>query len=182
MREIIDSVPIWDNLLVFGANVPYFNWHGTYRNPTMPMYDLLTSVYGFDAFSGVVLGYGGEPDGPEKIAKKIERKRYCITDTFGAYNKEGLVSVLEQKGTRCHCPVCRQLSSPMDIFSRRPTISDLEALIRDLKTHRLHATHEEMRGACSLIDKGKYHSHLSTKRAAANELQSILDAIGSRQS
>jgi hypothetical protein len=181
MRETIDSVgvPTWGNLLILGTNVPYFNWHGTFRNPTMAMYDLLTSVYGFDSFSGVSIGYGDEPEGIDRITKKIERKRYCLTETFGAYNKAGLETLLEQSRIRCNCPACRRLSTPLDLYDRDPTMSDLKALRDDLKMHRLHVTHGEMKGACSLIDKGKYHSHLSTKRAAANELQSILDAIGS---
>jgi hypothetical protein len=178
MRGIIDSVTaVWDELLVLGANVPYFNWHGTFRNPIMPMYDLLTSVYGFDSFSGVTIGYSDEPEGPEKTAKKITRKRYCVTETYGAYNKEGLASVLEGTKIRCHCPVCRRMATPLDLYKRDPTASDLHDLTEDLKTHRLHAAHGEMKDAYSLIDKGKYHEHLHEKRAATNELQSILDAI-----
>jgi len=177
MRGIIDSTSsTWDDLLIFGTNVPYFNWHGTFRNPIMPMYDLLTSVYGFDSFSGITVGYN-EPEDPAKTAKKITRKRYCLTDTYGAYNKDGLATLLETMKPRCQCPVCRRTATPLDLYRRDATVYDLNNLTSDLKVHRLHVTHDEMREACSLIDRGKYHEHLSDKREASNELQSILDAI-----
>jgi hypothetical protein len=178
MRGIIDSTPIWDKLLILGVNVPYYNWHGTFRNPIMPMYDLLVSVYGFDSFSGVTVGYSGEPEKPERLAKKMALKRYCITETYGAYNKQGLATILQNARTRCSCPVCRLTRNPIQLYERDPTQSDLDELTADLKIHRLHVTHGEMKDAYALIDKGRYHSHLSTKRAATNELQSILDAIG----
>jgi len=178
MRDIIDGIPDWNKLLVIGTNVPYFNWHGTFRNPIMPMYDLLVSVYGFDSFSGISVGYGGEPDGPEKIAGKMTRKRYCLADTYGAYTKAGLITINESMKVRCNCPICRSLSSPVHLYERDATQSNLTSLTEDLKIHRLHVTHHEIGGAFSLIDKGKYHDYLLAKKAASNELQSILSALG----
>ncbi|MCX6652440.1 MAG: hypothetical protein NT137_03690 [Methanomassiliicoccales archaeon] len=180
MRGIIDSVPNWDSLLIHGTNVPHFNWHGTHASSVQPTYDLLVSVYGFDSFGGMRRGFDADPETPQKIQGKIPKKRYYTTDTYGAYTCEGLKKLMESHTLRCQCPTCSRIKSPIDIYNRSNTNEDLKALQQDLKIHRLHAAHKEMSQASKLIDKGKYLDHVSDKKAATKELQTILNAI-SRQ-
>lgn len=177
MRGIIESIPIWDELFIHGINVPHHDWHGTYRNKVMPSYDLLVSVYGFDSFGGVMWGFKDDTEGPEKIANKMGRKRYCITDTYGAYTKDGLSLFLGASTYKCRCPVCSRVSSPLDLYRGAATNSNLEVLGAQLKTHRLHVTHREMKSVSGLIDVGKYYDHLYDKKAAANELRGIISAL-----
>ena len=177
MGAIVKSIPFWDEVFVCGVNVPHHDWHNTYRRPVMPTYDLLVSVYGFDSFSGVSRGFKDEPESPEKIPGKIRRKRYYVADTYGTYSKEGLTSLLDKHGHKCRCPICNRLSTPLDLYSCPSTQAGLDVLAANLKIHRLHTTHKEMKGASDLIDHGKYYDHLSQKQAAANELRSMISAL-----
>jgi hypothetical protein len=177
MREIIHSVPIWGDLFIHGINVPHHDWHGTYNRNVMPTYDLLVSVYGFDSFGGVMWGYKDDIEKPEKIANKMGRKRYCVTDTYGAYTKSGLAQLLDAMSYKCRCPVCSKVSSPLELYSGAATRSDLDLLGARLKTHRLHVTHKEVKGVSGLIDASKYYDYLYNKKAAANELRGIISAL-----
>jgi queuine/archaeosine tRNA-ribosyltransferase len=143
----------------------------------MPTYDLLVSVYGFDSFGGVMWGYKDDIEKPEKIANKMGRKRYCVTDTYGAYTKSGLAQLLDAMSYKCRCPVCSKVSSPLELYSGAATRSDLDLLGARLKTHRLHVTHKEVKGVSGLIDASKYYDYLYNKKAAANELRGIISAL-----
>ena len=78
MRGIIDALgEKWSESYIHGTNVPHFNWHGTWRKPVLPTYDLLVSTYGFDSFGNVRPGIGGgEPPAPNQIKEKMQMKRY----------------------------------------------------------------------------------------------------------
>ena len=181
MREIIDGISQhWDELLIHGANVPHYNWYGTYRNRGMPTYDLLVSVYGFDSFSGLTTGFNVEVEGKDRIAKKMRGKRYRFIDTYGTYNKEGLETILQTHSASCKCPTCNRVGSPLDLYDKKPNQANERSLGAELKTHRLHVTHKEMKSAADLIVKGNYHDHLLKKKESTNELQSIISAIEQR--
>ena len=179
MRNIIDSNPIWDELYVHGTNVPHYNWQGTFRNPVMPTYDLLVSVYGFDSYSNLRMGFGGGGGTitPEKVFTKMKNKRYRIIDSYGTYNKEGLTNLIEQHNISCKCPICRPYSSPIDIYDRPVNTRELFVLGDEMKNHRLHVTHGEIKKVASLIDKGKYHEYLIDKKDATKELNAISSSI-----
>lgn len=173
MRGIIDGLgDSWGNLHIHGTNIPHYNWFGTWKNPVLPIYDVLVSIYGFDSFGNLRLGMGGEPVPQNKIKEKIENKRYRLVDTYGTYNLEGVKKVLETHSIKCKCPICKK-TKPLDLYDKPTTNAGLEQLYSELKTHRLYSTHKEMNQINKLIDNNKYIDHLKGKKEATNEINGM---------
>lgn len=162
----------WGNTHIHGTNVPYYDWHGTWRRDVTSAYDLLVSVYGFDSFGNTRLG-GGEPVETVKIKDTMNRKRYLVIDTYGMYGADGLKRLTDTHTLKCTCPICRKIK-PIGIYDKPATQDALENLKTELKTHRIFNTHNETNGMAKLIDDGKLLDHMKTKKDSANELASIL--------
>lgn len=175
MRGIIDKLGAqWGKIHIHGTNVPHFNWYGTWRRSVLPTYDLLVSIYGFDSFSNLRSAKGGgEPVPSNKIKDKMRKRRYRLIDTYGTYDADGLKQILETHSISCNCPTCRK-TKPLDIYEKSVSMDSLEKIKSELKTHRLFSTHKEINQINALIDKEKYMAHVTTKKDAANEINSIV--------
>ena len=177
MRGIIDGIgDKWGKLHVHGTNIPHYNWHGTWKKPALPIYDVLVSIYGFDSFGNLRLGMGGEPTPPHKIKEKMERQRYRLIDTYGTYNLEGITKISENHTIECKCPTCRK-TKILDLYNRPSTNDDFMELKAELKTHRVYSTFKEMNQINKLIEKDKYIDHIKDKTETTNDVASILKSF-----
>lgn len=177
MRWIIDGIgDEWSKLHIHGTNIPHYNWHGTWKKPALPIYDMLVSIYGFDSFGNLRLGMGGEPTPPNKIKEKMERQRYRLIDTYGTYNLEGIKKISENHTIECKCPVCRN-TKLLDLYNKPSTNEDFKKLKDELKTHRVYATFKEMNKINKLIEKDKYIDHIKDKTETTNDVVSILKSF-----
>jgi queuine/archaeosine tRNA-ribosyltransferase len=114
---------------------------------------------------------------PQKFDEKMDRKRYRLAATYGAYNREGLHAILEAETVRCPCPTC-QNGNPEAIYDRFPgSEPGFKALGEALAEHRVYVTHSEMLELNSVIKRHKYGEHLKSKVESANEIGQILGSV-----
>ncbi|HEY0089147.1 MAG TPA: hypothetical protein VGB37_09895 [Candidatus Lokiarchaeia archaeon] len=179
MRAIIDEIgDKWNNLYVHGTNVPSYNFHGTFKTPSLASYDLLISVYGFDSFGNIRIGRAGELPEKNKIKTKMQSKRFRLTETYGDYNYEGLKAILSSEKITCNSPIFKT-RNPLDIYDNKEiTEKSFIQLTSELKQHRNYISHKEMIDLYDLISKEKYDDYLQTKKAATKELNSIYAEMG----
>lgn len=182
VRGLVDvNEARWAQLCLAGGNVLADVSQGTWRRRIIPNYDVLTQVYGFDAFANLRMGMGGDFEGTttEKFEAMRVRGRYRITDTYGAYNLEGLRVFHENDGVhRCPCPTCHN-DNPEAIYGRFHASQDgVESLRKALRAHRTYVTHTEMLELNRVIQAETYGEHIARKVEATNEIASILRAVG----
>jgi hypothetical protein len=179
MRAIIDKIgDKWSNLYIHGTNVPPYNFHGTFRQPTLASYNLLISVYGFDSFGNIRFGRSGEPIERNKIKTRMKAKRFRLTDTYGDYNYEGLKSISSSENIKCDSPFCKT-KNPLDIYDdKQSSNTDFVQLSNELRQHRNFVTYKETTGLYGLISNNKYGPYIENKKAATKELNSIFAEIG----
>jgi len=176
MREILESyigIEKWEKMFIHGTNVPANN-SMAYREPTLGLYDILVSVYGFDAFGGIISGGGDLPE-KNKIKETMRRKRFRFIDTYGDYNYDGLKILSEQKNLKLNSSILKT-SNPIEIYDEKTaTIPSFLQLSKELRNHRNYVTHKEMNKFYDLINNKKFLSHIQEKKASAKELNSILN-------
>lgn len=176
MRGIIENyvgIKKWNKMFIHGTNVPAnnsLNW----QEPMINLYDILVSVYGFDAFGGIVRGFGNQPD-KNKIKEAMRRKRFRFIETYGDYNYNGLKMLSDQEKLKCRSPIFKT-NNPMDIYDNKSiSIKSFNELSNELRNHKNYVTHKETNTFYNLIIKNKFLSHLQEKKASTKELNSILN-------
>lgn len=186
MRSLVDvDDKAWADTFALGGNVQADLSIGNWRKSKVAAYDLLAQVYGIDAHSNQRFGMGSDNEGvtTKQFAQKLLRKRYRLTDTYGAYTHDGLKAYMENHNAiRCPCPTCRR-SNPLDLYDRyHPSEEGVEQLGTALRTHRTFVTHTEMQKLNEVIKKGGYADHIDQKVEATNEVAAIMQAIGRHDS
>lgn len=182
-REIIENVigeERWGGMYVHGANVPYYDYN-TYANHVSGSYDLLMGLYGFDSFTNQRFATGGGASGEKALVSRIKNRRYAVIDDYGMYRMEGLERMMETGNHSCPCPACRR-SRPLDLYYDALGNSGSKALKEaldyvdgEMKTHRHYSAHVECSNLQRVVGKGTYSEHLSEKKRAKREIDSILN-------